>query len=422
MPLFLSRIRELAPGLAEDRARALARVWTQQLDRVVTRLHELTVESGRVVWHVNARAEAISRMARLLLFLSDRIIEQRTRDRTVEAIDPVEEAAALEQPDAAERVENTARVVAERIWFGVYDELAALFPLIAGERDRPRPPRLSGRGTRRTGHGTARNHYVPVFSTRRWADHRREVLVVKRDRTGAIFARRRSVRSFGYERFLYAQRLEDWFADVEHAAVTPYGKLCASEVLTDDDKYFWVALLTIQLLRTPSFMAWSARGLRERAHAEGWSRAMTPALLREAHAAMFEDDRVFSGYYRHLTQRRWSIAVAADGYSFPRTDTPVVMMAAGAPRGWRCFYPVTPTKCFIAGPTDAREDDVPAALPARLSSGASERLIRALVSHARRSFAVRCSDDQDYWVAMAATLRTSDPVRGYRAWGELSDL
>lgn len=420
MDLVLARLREVAPELPSDHATALASLWTRQSDLVIQRLLELTRLSGRVVWHSDARAEAIGDMARLLMFITEKVVEHRTNGRSVDSISVAEEEAALESPEAKERIENTARNLAEGVWFKVYDRLAVKYPLIQDETARPWPPTSRGRPRPQGDNATARNHYVPTFSTRPWANDERKVRLIKRARDGSATARARGYRAFGHERFLYPQRLEDWFAGIEQAAVTPYSKLLNTEVLTEEDKYYWVAFLTVQILRTPSFMAMSAKKLRRRAKAEGWPWAMTPALLRAAHQTVFEDHRIFASNYRQLVSRRWSIAVASSGSGFPRTDNPVIVRAAADGQGWRCFYPLTPTKCFVAGSAEANDVDPPAALPGQLSDAATQRLIRLLVSSSRRSFVVRCADDEREWLTVASDIPMRERLEGYRAWGELT--
>lgn len=80
-----------------ERVEALAQVWGGHRDRIVERVHEITRESGRVAWHINSREEAIGHMARMLAFLTDKIIEHRTSERSIDAIEPVEEQRVLQE-------------------------------------------------------------------------------------------------------------------------------------------------------------------------------------------------------------------------------------------------------------------------------------------------------------------------------------
>src|SRR5207245_1254922 len=117
------------PAADSEHGRALAGLWAQQLSQVIDRLFEMAQKSGRVAWHINARTEAIFEMARLLNWLSERIVDHRLKGRTVADIDIAEEQVALNSPEGVERIQNTARIVAERIWNRVYDDLQEKYPL-----------------------------------------------------------------------------------------------------------------------------------------------------------------------------------------------------------------------------------------------------------------------------------------------------
>lgn len=307
------------------------------------------------------------------------------------------------------------------MWCSVYDDLTRKYPLIGVPAEREWPPPLPGGGFRQTQPGTTRNHFIPRFSTKPWADSQGQVRVFKRMANGEVAARERSYRSFGHERFLYPQGLEDWFSRLEQQAQVPYRKLVAPDALTQDDRYFWIAFLTVQHLRTPSYMAAIARGIRSRAKDERWPWTMTPSLLRSAHALLFQDDRLFATYHRRFIARRWEVWRAPAGQAFPRTDCPVVALVPGDGRGWRCYYPLTPTQCFVAGPDKAQETDVPVALSRHLSAHATTEVVEFLVSSSRRSFVTRREDTEAEWLHIAQRVPVRDPLEGYRAWGELDE-
>jgi hypothetical protein len=417
--LFLGRIRNRWPQISADHARQLASVWERHLDSIIERVHALTKDSGRVAWHVSAREEAIGEMAHLLALLSRKVFEDRSAGRAIEAIDPVEEVAALGAPDELARVENTAKVVAEQIWFPVYDRLAAKYPLVEQGSDSRLPRSIRGHHARQRQPGTKRNHYIPSFTVRPWADAADAVRVFMRGRGGAVAVRTRSIGAFGYEKFLYSQPLENWFGGVEQAAARTYSKLVTVDALTSEDRYWWIVFLSVQVMRTPYFMSALAGQLKRRAAAEGWPWVLTPALLRAAHAQLFSDDRVFAGYYRRFASRRWSILTAASGLAFPRTDAPVVPVASNERHEWHCYYPLTPSQCFLCGPSRVDERDVPAALPRTVSPEATEELVELLVSSSRRSFVTRVGDPEARWLAVVQKVPRHNPTEMYRAWGAI---
>jgi hypothetical protein len=120
------------------------------------------------VWPIEARSEAIFELAKLSMWLDDRIIEKKLQSAPVEQIDPTAERAALEKPEIRQRIENTARVCVDRIWEPFLNRLQQRFPLITEHGESNQRLRTGGL-TRSRSEGVARMHYSPVFSNRYWA-------------------------------------------------------------------------------------------------------------------------------------------------------------------------------------------------------------------------------------------------------------
>lgn len=427
IPTYTELLEPLIAGLDEhvpaESVSRLAELWSMQLSKVIYRVMELTRESGRVAWHRQARAESVGELARLTLTLAQNIVKHQTRERSLRDIDVNAEEAALLEPHALERIENTAQIVAEHIWFKVYDCLQQAYPLVRSANEREWPPTLPGSRLRKTDPRTKRNHYVPRFSIEPWRDFKGELRVLRRRPNGTVLSRNRPSKSWGFEPMLYGQHYEDWFGQIESSASKPYAMLRSCTPLSPDDRYFWIAFMILQYVRTPSFMATLARGLRRKAVAEGWPWAMTPELLRRAYLTLFDDDRLFTSYYRRFDRRRWRILVAAPGHAFPRTDCPVVSARVGQSGGWCCYFPLSPTQCFKAGPDAAGDREVPAALSVSLSPEESETVNAALLRASRRSFGVRTTDPTDHWQSLAERcLPLKDPVGSYRAWGPIDNV
>lgn len=410
-------IYRLDPSLERESADRLADLWADQLDQVIKRMLVLTAESGRRVWPRGSRPEAVGTLARLTAFLADRIISDRTAGRSPSEIDLDEERQTLRTPHFIEKVENTAANMAVA-WNKVFDDLSHKRSPLSPAQTTTWPPKLPGRPPRQRSKGTVINHYVPEFTTKPWANETGKVQIVTRDRPGVIDERYGAPRSFGYEKLLYHQGLEDWFALLENAATVPYRKLISVGVLTPEDRYFWISFLIVQFLRTPSYMAMITKGLRERAAREKWPWRMTSDLTRRAYETTFTTDKVFDTYYRQFDAVRWSILKTDAAASFPRTDAPVVISVRD---GWHCLYPLTPTHCFLAGSELATENDVPAALIHSIPGEAARLIAATLIRSARRSFVIPPGQDTEYWKALGHdALPLTDPAIDCIAWGGIS--
>lgn len=87
----------------------------------------------------------------------------------------------------------------------------------------------------------------------------------------------------------------------------------------------------------------------------GFNYPMSPAHLGRAFETLFQNNDFYAAFYRLVISRAWAVMSAADGLTFLKGDNPVVLTGRKADRTWRLVYPLTPTRCFIAGP--ALEDE-----------------------------------------------------------------
>lgn len=415
--LVESAINRRSPGLSKPSREGLAAAWAGQLDAVVDRVMKLTLESGRMVLPRRARPAAIKELASLIIWLSDRIVERLADGRDLASIDLDTERLELLTPKSLERIENSARVVAQSTWFKTLDRLLEANPLVIElpEQLPVRTPRVR----RGEAPPTSRNHYVPRFSVEPWANSSGQLRVLSRQPNGTISSRNVGYKSWGFEYFLYDQQLEDWFSRIESNAKASYEGLRNLEPLSDQDRSCWIAFMAVQYVRTPLFMATMARRLQQRAVQDRWPWLMSPDLLRRAHATLFKDDHFFSAFHNRLDRRRWRILIAANCRSFPRTDAPFFPTRVGKTQ-WTGYYPLSPTQCFSVGPEVASAEDVPAALSTELSIEETEVLNARLLRASRKSCCVRIADSEEPWrVAAASWLPRTDPTNSHRAWGPL---
>ena len=415
-----AELLRLVPSVARERSRELGAIWDEQVNRILRQMFDLTADSGRVELPLDGRAEVVGELARLMLFLSSRVVASRLEGREVHSIDLEQERAELETPTALERVRNTAQNVATRIWFKVYDEIRARRTSLDPSKPSPWPPPLPGRAPRRPRRHTLKNHYVPEFSSAPWKNGQQKARLIKRDERGIVTTSVKPHSAWGYEKRLYPQHLEDWFSLIENSAAGPYMKLVTSDILTPEDRYFWSAFIITQFLRTPTYFAAAAKQLRRIAVSEEWPWHMSPDLLKRSHQTLFDQDVVFAEYYRRLQFVRWRILTTEETHPYPRTDTPVVISAS---TGWTCYYPLTPTKCFVAGPQGTTEWDVPAALSEPIDVPTHAQLSQMFLQNSRRAFLIRADDDFGHWRMLAEKhLPQRDPAADCIAWGELYTL
>jgi hypothetical protein len=398
------------------KARALADVWSQIQSRVVER----TIDIGRAevgqTMHIDSRPDAIYEGARLLLFVGRSIVDFKEGAQPFEAYDPQAELAHLESDAGRAVIEGTARNVADGAWKPLLKRFLKRHPIIATP-----PPKNPPRRVRKTKEPhRSRMHFVPQFSSRPWVDAvsgKFDVHQIGVD--GEVRTTLGTAKLWGAVDYIYTQRLEARFGQIESQARQPYEKLCHNIPFNRMDTEFWVAFLITQILRTPRAMAKIMAGTRSFIEASGTVYPTDPAHLARAFETMFEENEVFAGFHRLVTGRRWSIARCAAETSFLKGDHPVALSGSTAAGKWTLVYPLTPSDCFVAGPEGAaaRPDLLPAM--AELTALQSSTYNALICREAEASvIAKKGANDPAHLRIIKANLFSKRPVaRDLPLWG-----
>ena len=283
---------------------ALAEIWDEELNRIINRMLEISAaEKGLLP--IQARHEAIFEVAKLRLLLEERIISAKTKSTSIGSIDPSAEKRSLEGPVISQRIENTARILADRIWNVLLGQWHKQFPaiIVPSENTKRRPIKMPERDSSST---IRRQHFTPTFSNKYWASgSERKVRVYRRGINEAIVWKDLAYRKWGYEKFLYSQQLERWFSLVEGDASGIYSKLLDMIPFGELERRYWVAFIIIQLLRTPTFIETLLPGLAVAIVKSRLNYPTDVASLRRAYETLFEQRcvrNVLSAPFQHTLE------------------------------------------------------------------------------------------------------------------------
>jgi hypothetical protein len=345
---MFERLSTRFPNCDPKHLDALAAVWTREAGLVVSRMFEICGKTDVMRLPIEARHEAVFELAKLMLWLEDRIIEWKTATVPIDQIAPDAEAQYMTSPGGVDRIDNTARLMADRIWKPLCAKWWERFPAISTA-----PKKAIVTGLLSNSQGVKKQHFSPVFSNRRWAGTDGTVRVYALGVDGRIVARQTGYRKWGREPFIYSQALERHFGLIEGDAEAPYRKLLEIVPFSEPDRRHWVAFLAAQMFRTPWCLVQSLAGLRDIIAMRDISYPTDLASLRRAHETMFTNPDVFTMVYRLVVSRRWEIWKAPAESQFVRSDHPVVTSTNGTLT--IVFYPLSPDRCFVAGPALAEE-------------------------------------------------------------------
>lgn len=296
--LILSEFKKRSPGGADSgKPTAIAKVWADEINEIITLVFEYTEEARGHPRYLSFRSEAIFELAKLSLFLTRRVIDVKLADKSVEDLDPAGERAALFSAVGRERIENTARVIAEHFWierYGRWQQRA--IPIIDMGKERARTRRRVRLWTPETGHlqVTQKMHYSPDFTNRYWCDANGMIRIFSLKVDGGVRSRIRPYGTWGYEYYLYPQWLEDYFSRIESQAESSYRKLVEFLPLTDQERRNWITFLIVQFIRTPSFILNMMSGLKELIKVNQWAYPTHPESLVRAYTILFQNDQLYA--------------------------------------------------------------------------------------------------------------------------------
>lgn len=349
---LMRRLLELRPDVGDVEARRIAEVWSGELDQIVERMLTVSEETIGVVVQPEARTMMIVDLTRLLVTLTDEFVQNKLNHGL--ASDPLTaeaEARASSSPIGRERIENTARLLAEHVWNKCIVDYRRRWPLVveAGrEHDVGRRRKLKGESK---APGVRHNHFSPVFSHKPWSTKDGRVRELSRGLKGDLQHRDIPYRAWGSEEYLYSQRLERHLALIDNDGAESCQKILKIVPMSDLDKRKWIAFLIVQMLRSPGFMLKMVKHTKKILPTTAPEYPNTPAALKAAYESMFTNDDVYAQFHRMIAPKSWQVIAAPAGTTFIRPDATILTEGSIKAGTWNLLYPLSPSKVFVAGPS-----------------------------------------------------------------------
>ncbi len=424
---FYARLRSRCPEISDGEARQIARVWSDELDSVIARMVEISDDTVGPALHVEARADVIYEMARMQLYLSEQMLTKKLADDAVAAgLTATKERAAVDSKHGRERIENTAKNLAE-IWTSLVLKWRAKWPLIISpdSENTQRKPASKPRQTAKAP-GVRSNHYSPVSSNKPWAfGPQNQVRTFTHNPDGTLRSRDMSYRSWGREQFLYSLKLERYLSLVDDDGAQSRDKLLDVRPLTDLDKRRWIAFLIVQMLRTPAFMRHLTENVKCILPGIAPDYPSTPGALKAVYETLFTNNDIYARFHKLIAPRSWAILLAPAGSGFVRPDSTILVEGSPHNSSWRVAYPMTPRKVFLVGPGMHAGYDRDFVESTEVSPDVVDGLNRRFARSATSSVLVHADNDSESMRSLlkehlAATPAANADDAGL--WGPLSDF
>jgi hypothetical protein len=246
-------------------------------------------------------------------------------------------------------MENTARMAAEHFWAKLlrqWNEKSDHFRLSPGGFPTARRNRISTPQIRRR--RTLKNHYIPQFATKKWADRNGLVTLFSREIGGGVRSNDVGHGTWSSELNLYSEPLEDYLGVLESDASHPYRKLCKGQPLDAVDIRSWITFIVIQWLRSPLFAGSIGEATKRLLQIRGSSYPEHPGQMKQVYETLFSNHRLYEKIYRNIDRRPWLVLSAPAEYGFLLGDAHIALSGAILEKKTMVVVPLSPDHCFLA--------------------------------------------------------------------------
>ena len=194
-------ILKIDPAASPAKADKLARVWDEVVSSIVEEM--LARAKPRMDdLHIDLREEMALEIAKLIFFISEKVVADRMSGRVVNDIDPQVEREQCFNLKGKERISNTAQIFADRVWLLRYAERWKPKTEAALRREKKK------KKTFVTPQQVEDNHFIPKsFIKRYWSEGQFVYRNVK-TQEGLEEKKKTPLGSWGFRRNLYSDKLE----------------------------------------------------------------------------------------------------------------------------------------------------------------------------------------------------------------------
>ena len=369
------------PEVSAPLAEALAYLWDSEILEIISAsLGMVPTEDVQV--YPEIKDELIVSFVNLRLNMANSVLAAKEKAKKLSYYIPEEETAAIASPTGQERIFKTARNVYKGYWSPLFERWNSMLKS-RGPSNTPRvfPGRALFTPERARNHKPTReNHFIPKFVTKKWANVHGEVFIFSRGLGDEQSCRRAGHSTWAKKTNLYSQRIEGLFAGIEGDANSPYRKFERDAPLDGWDVSRWITFVICQWMRNPATVADIVGGLDGFIKRRGLPRIKSPSQRRAVYETVFTHDRLYERIYRSIEARRWLLLEAPNNRPFLLGDTHLALEGPILDEASMLLCPVSPSKCFVAGPK-VPGDQWPARYrPHRMSAEDTEHINAAIAT------------------------------------------
>jgi len=376
-------ILEIDPAASPEKAEQLAKVWDEVVSSII---EEMLVRAKPHMGdlHIDLREEMALELAKLIAFISEKVIADRMSGRIVNDIDPEFERKQCFDVKGKERISNTAQNCADGIWLRRYEERWKPKTESALRKEKKQKKKSV------TPKQVDENHFIPKSFIKRYWSEGQFVYKSTKTSNGLEEKKQTPLGRWGFRKNLYSDNLEAYFGLLEGDAVRPIQMMLNVEPLNRPQREALIGFIVIQSIRNPHFM-------------ESLELLVAPIVASEVSADKFKDKlykrAVYETLYsqndfydklaRPIMYSRW-VVIRSETPDFVLPD--VCNLFGSYESRQYVVMPLTPKDCLIVLPIEVNE---PRVIPHYVK--ASNSLVRDV------SFILRCAAREEFLSSIDAS-------------------
>jgi hypothetical protein len=356
---MLTHILKCDPAASPEKAERLAKVWDEVVSSIIKEMLA-RAKPHMDDLHIDLREEMALELAKLISFISTKVVADRMNGRIVKDIDPQVEREQCFSSKGREKISMTAQNLAEGVWLRRYAERwkpkteAALSKEKKQKRAYSIPKRVRN------------THFISEsFIKRYWSEGQSVYRSVKTPE-GLDEKKKTPVGGWGFRPNLYSDCLEKYFGLIEGDAVTPIQMVLNVEPLNRPRREAIVGFIVIQRIRNPYFKESLERSIAPVVTSHvGADNTEDRQYMRAVYETLYSENDFYDRLARPIIYSPW-VVVSSECPDFVLPD---VCNLFGSYDGRQyVVMPLTPKDCLIVLP---REINEPRIVPYYVKASAS---------------------------------------------------
>jgi hypothetical protein len=336
-----SFILKRSPDSLSSEVAKVCAIWDDVVSSIIQKMLDYCAKQMTDI-HINLREEIAFELAKLTLFVSEKVVDDRLQGRSLSDIDKVAEHNACFSPDGLKKIEHTAINLANGIWLRIYNERWKKKSAVLLDKEKnPKTKKITPKPVED-------NHFIPKSFIRRYWSSGQHIFRFNKTANGEVQKVRIGLGQWGFAKNLYSDHLEAYFGLLEGDAVRPIEMLLNVVPLNQPQRESLLGFIVIQRLRNPQLID----ALRHQmtpivASLTDGSEECDEEYMRSVYETLYHQNDFYDKLARPILYSKWVVV---------RAEKPIFVLPDTCNIFGRCdenqyvIMPLTPTDCLVVMP------------------------------------------------------------------------